>query len=77
MRPTARPLRCQGAVSQRDAVMPVTAVVLLVCAGLVGGCADQPRPASPVAAIARACQHPVSSQVQLAGAVLTTSKCAD
>jgi hypothetical protein len=57
--------------------MPVAVFVLFACAGLVAGCADQPKPASPVAAIARVCQHPVSSQVQLAGAVLTTSRCAD
>jgi len=57
--------------------MPAAVFVLFACAGLVAGCAHQPKPASPVAAIARACQHPVTSQVQLAGAVLTTSKCAD
>jgi hypothetical protein len=57
--------------------MPVAGFVVLVLTGLIAGCAAEPKPASPVAAIARACQHPVTSQVQLAGAVLTTSKCAD
>jgi len=57
--------------------MPVAGSFLLVCAGLLAGCAAEPEPASPIAAIARACLHPVSSQVQLAGAILTTSKCAD
>ena len=57
--------------------MRVAGLFLLGCAGLIAGCAAEPKPADPIAALARACQHPVSSQVQLAGAVLTTSKCAD
>jgi hypothetical protein len=57
--------------------MRVAGFLLLACAGLIAGCAAEPRPASNQLAIARTCQHPVSSQVQLAGAVLTTSKCAD
>lgn len=57
--------------------MPVAGLLLLACAGLVAGCAAEPKPASNQLAIARACLHPVSSTVQLPGAVLTTSKCAD
>jgi len=54
-----------------------TRFLSLVALALLAGCAAEPQPAATQLAIVRPCQHPVSSQVQLAGALLTTSKCAD
>jgi hypothetical protein len=53
------------------------AVTGFICAALLALAACAGEATAPRAQIARVCEHPVSSQVMLAGAVLTTSKCAD